>query len=426
MSGSKRSKQSDTNLANGSKENDKKAFDIWNPQVPVEQSHYYNDEDTIPFFPSNPIKNDSRPTILDLFCGAGGISVGFEMAGFRTVLGVDIHEPSLASFRTNHPHGAAVLGDISKVDSAQVHSLIGDQSITVISAGVPCQGFSISNRKRWQNDKRNFLFREFIRFIDMLQPDAILLENVGGMVSTKGGQFVEDISTAMSEAGQGYHVESRLLNAADYGTPQIRKRLMFLGHRTNTNPNFLFTWPEPTHYDKQEGELEIWEQKYGYVTVGQAFEDLPRLDRGQSSSAYAQPSSQASDFAQLMRKGNKVLTCHEASMGTAQTSKRIANTPQGQPLYKKFRQRIRLHWERPSPTVVSGGIRPQFQNGHPLDARGLTIRERARLMSFPDNFVFEGGTVMGRVQTGQAVPPLLAKAVAEEIKNILPDLHANP
>ena len=121
-----------------------------------------------------------------------------------------------------------------------------------------------------------------------------------------------------------------------------------------------------------------------------------------------------------MRGKKRTLTNHEASKGTQETSDRVGRTKQGEPMYEKFKQRIRLHNEQPSPTLVSGGIRPQFQHGHPLDARGLTVRERARLMSFPDDFVFEGGTVMGRVQTGQAVPPLLAKVVAEQTLAIPP------
>ena len=166
---------------------------------------------------------------------------------------------------------------------------------------------------------------------------------------------------------------------------------------------------------KQElGQQRLFETKPAYVTVGEALSDLPRLERGTSSNKYAIPAAQASDFAKLMRGKKRSFANHEASKGTQETSDRVGRTKQGEPMYEKFKQRIRLHNQQPSPTLVSGGIRPQFQHGHPLDARGLTVRERARLMSFPDDFVFEGGTVMGRVQTGQAVPPLLAKAVAEQ------------
>ena len=272
----------------------------------------------------------------------------------------------------------------------------------------------MSNRKRWQDDKRNFLFKEFVRFVEMLNPDVILLENVSGMRSTKGGQFVRDITRAMSEAGEGYVVESRLLNSADYGVPQTRQRLIFIGHKAKGSSEYRFEWPEPTHMKQEIGQQRLFETKPPYVTVAEALGDLPRLERGTSSNKYAVPAGQASDFAKLMRGKKRTFSNHEAGKGTQDTSDRVARTKQGEPMYPKFRQRIRLHMQQPSPTLVSGGIRPQFQLGHPLDARGLTVRERARLMSFPDDFVFEGGTVMGRVQTGQAVPPLLAKAVAEQ------------
>lgn len=386
---------------------------VWDPTIPVEKSYYYNEDDLIAYHPSTPFISNGEPTLIDLFSGCGGISCGFEMAGFKTLLGVDIHAPSIASFRKNHPEAAAVLGDIAKVTKANVHSLIGEKSVTAISAGVPCQGFSLSNRKRWQDDTRNFLFREFVRFVDMLNPDIIILENVSGMRSAKGGQFVRDITQAMSQAGRGYVVESRLLNSADYGVPQTRKRLFLIGHKDDGRGTYKFKWPEPTHIPRKLGYQGELEDKPGYVTVGEAFCDLPRLGRGEGAGTYSIPASKASDFARLMRGRKRTFENHEASQGTEGTSERVSSTKQGEPLYEKFRQRIRLHMQKPSPTIVSGGIRPQFQYGHPLDARGLTVRERARLMSFPDHFVFKGGTVMGRVQTGQAVPPLLAKAIAE-------------
>ena len=398
--------------------------DVWDREAPIEKSQYYYDGEPVAYRATKPLIDDGRPTLVDLFSGCGGISVGFEMAGFQTLLGVDIHSPSLASFRRNHPHAAAILGDIAKVTEGDVRSVLGDVGVTVVSAGVPCQGFSLSNRKRWQDDERNFLFKEFVRFVEILQPEVIMLENVSGMRSAKGGQFVRDITTAMSEAGPGYAVESRLLNSADYGVPQTRRRLIFIGHREAGSSDYRFSWPEPTHKPATEGQQRLFDDgRPDYVTVGDAFCDLPRMEPGESSTAYARPASKASALARLMRGRKRAFSNHDAGECTRETSERVARTKQGEPMYKKFRQRIRLHMQRPSPTVVSGGIRPQFQHGHPLDARGLSVRERARLMSFPDSFVFEGGLVMGRVQTGQAVPPLLAKAVAEQVLSCLPEIR---
>jgi len=394
--------------------------DIWDPEVPVEKSQYYYDGEPVAYRSTKALDGDTRPTLVDLFSGCGGISVGFEMAGFRTLLGVDIHSPSLASFRRNHPHAAAILGDIAKVTEDDIRDVVGEQSVTVVSAGVPCQGFSLSNRKRWQDDDRNFLFKEFVRFVEILEPEVIMLENVSGMRSTKGGQFVLDITTAMSEAGRGYVVESRLLNSADYGVPQTRKRLIFIGHKKNGSSDYRFQWPEATHIPRSEGQKRLFEDgRPDYVTVGEAFCDLPSMESGESSNSYTMPGSKTNPFVKLMRGRKRKIENHDAGNPTDDVVQRVSRTKQGEPMYKKFRQRIRLHLNKPSPTVVSGGIRPQFQYGHPTDARGLSVRERARLMSFPDSFVFEGGVVMGRVQTGQAVPPLLAKAVAEQVVEVI-------
>jgi DNA (cytosine-5)-methyltransferase 1 len=339
-----------------------------------------------------------------LFCGAGGITAGFEREGFHAVLGADIHRPSLSTYRRNHPHAATILGDIRKVDDAMLATAVGKRRVDVLAAGVPCQGFSLSNRKRWMHDERNFLFREFVRGIEVLKPQAILLENVSGMRSMANGAFVAAIEEAMTEAGSGYQVQHKLLNSADYGVPQLRKRLVFVGVRKGAD----FQWPAPTH-----GAPGL----PGHVTVREALGDLPSLGADGSSTKYAHKPTGA--YQELMRSGQTRLTNHEAPHHPPATVNRIARTKPGNPMYASFRQRIRLHPDRPSPTLVSGGIRPQFAHGHPWDARGMTIRERARIMGFPDTFVFEGGIVMGRVQTGQAVPPPLAAAVARQLLKVL-------
>ena len=155
-----------------------------------------------------------------------------------------------------------------------------------------------------------------------------------------------------------------------------------------------------------------------YVSIRDAIGDLPSLNPKESKDSYASPPF--SEYQLLMRKDtDNILTCHMAPNHPIDTIEKIKNTIPGEPMYPKFKQRIRLAWDIQSPTQVSGGIRPQFQFGHPEDNRGLTIRERCRIQSFPDNFFVHGGIVQGRVQTGNAVPPLLAKAVALAIKEYL-------
>lgn len=278
---------------------------------------------------------------------------------------------------------------------------MGNREIDVLIGGVPCQGFSLNNRKRHEDDERNFLYREFVKFVRMLKPKAVVLENVSGMRSAGKGSFVQAIEQELSEAG-GMTVRSQLLFAPDYGVPQKRHRLVFVGVR---DKDFDFDDIQKTHRPDQ------------YVTVKDAIGDLPSLEKKESSKQYR--CAPFSEYQKLMRAGSGPLTNHLAPNHPQATIEKIKNTQPGTPMFPKFKQRIRLAWDILSPTQVSGGIRPQFQFGHPEDARGLTIRERCRLQSFPDSFTVVGGIVQGRVQTGNAVPPLLAKAIALALKNYL-------
>lgn len=259
----------------------------------------------------------------------------------------------------------------------------------------------MSNRNRTKfTDERNFLFIEFLRVAEALRPSVLLVENVANLARHEGGLFAQEIEAGMAELG--YRTTSTILDAASFGVPQRRRRVMFVGFKTND----AFKWPTPTH-GPDAGLLP-------HVTIREAIlEDLPPLQSGESSNKYAGTARSA--YARLMRGTRRKLLNHQAPNHPQETIDRIANTSPGEPMYEKFKQRIRLHPDRISPTVVSGGIRPQFAYGHPTQARGLTIRERARLMSFPDSYEFLGGITQGRVQTGDAVPPLLALAVARAI-----------
>jgi len=381
----------------------KNQTDVWNVTVKAEESLYYWHNE-IESEPAGKL-NESKPLVVELFCGCGGTSLGFEQAGFEIGLGADIHQPSIATFKKNHPRSATVLGDVKKINPELIKKLIGFKNIDVLIAGVPCQGFSLNNRKRHDNDERNFLYKEFVRMVDELKPNVIVLENVSGMKSTANGNFVNLIEEDLSNAGD-MNVKSDMLYATDYGVPQNRSRLVFVGVKGHT---FEFEKVKKTH-GPDVGKP--------YVTIKDAIGDLPNLKAGGQSDSYK--CNPFSDYQKLMRKNSKgIITNHSAPKHPQSTVKKINDTEPGQPMYPRFKQRIRLSWESQSPTQVSGGIRPQFQFGHPEDARGLTIRERCRIQSFPDDFEIVGGVVQGRVQTGNAVPPLLAKAVAKAIREYL-------
>jgi DNA (cytosine-5)-methyltransferase 1 len=376
---------------------------IWDTSVKVEENGYYWKQAPL-IIKGKPIEND-KPLVVELFCGCGGTSLGFEMAGYQIAIGCDIHQPSLATFKNNHSNVSTVLGDIKKVTPKSFTELLDGRKVDVLIGGVPCQGFSLNNRKRHEADERNLLYKEFIRFVKALKPKVVVLENVSGMKST--GNIVEEIENEISEAGN-MKVKSKLLFAPDYGVPQTRTRLVFVGIRGGEE--FDFNSIVKTHGPTT---------KKPYVTVKDAIGDLPSLKPDQRIEEYKMEAF--SEYQKLMRKnikGNK-LTNHKAPNHPKEVIEKIKATTPGTPMYPKFKQRIRLSWDIQSPTQVSGGIRPQFQFGHPQDNRGLSIRERCRLQSFPDNFEVSGGIVQGRVQTGNAVPPLLAKAIALAIKKYL-------
>lgn len=332
--------------------------------------------------------------MLDLFCGAGGFSVGASWAGFEPVFGVDHLKPAMETWIANHPSAIGCLGDIRKLDPKTVCAMLkerGVEKITLLTGGVPCQGFTVANRKHNDNDERNFLYLEYMKYVKEFMPDCIILENVSGMRSTAGGKFESEIKSNMEDLG--YVVTVRMINAAAFGVPQLRRRLIFVGIRRDSD------LPKPYVFPK-----ELFSPEH-YRTVGDAFSDLPRLNAGEAKVKYAKPPQ--NEYQKLLRGDCEQLLNHSAPNHPQSTIELIKSTVPGEPMYATFKQRIRLSWDAPSPTQLAGGIRPSFQFGHPVDSRGLSTRERARIQSFPDSYVFKGGTVQERVQTGNAVPPLM-------------------
>jgi DNA (cytosine-5)-methyltransferase 1 len=380
------------------------------PRSLVEENAYYWKGEPKVYLPKE--KPDlTKPLVVDLFCGLGGLSLGFGMAQFECVLGLDIHEPSVQTFRESHPRSAVILGDITRIITlggdnrdnlitSTVKTVTGDRSVDVLMAGIPCQGFSLANKKRSIIDERNYLFLYFIEVAKMLDPTYVLIENVLGMKTLNNGSFVEQIKKALEE--EGYCMDHRLVNAADFGVPQIRKRVVFMGAKRG----YPLLWPTGTFGTPSRP----------YRTVRDAIADLPVIEAGESAGSYAEPPrGELTEYQRMMRGNMDKLYNHQAPNHPQRVIEKIANTKPGEPMYSRYTQRIRLSWNEPSPTQVSGGIRPQFQFGHPEQARGLTVRERCRIQSIPDWVRVFGGMVQGRVQTGNAVPPLLAKAVGDAV-----------
>lgn len=378
-----------------------KGDDPWEPGTPVESNHY-NWEGAPEYEPPQERPVDNSLTCVDLFCGCGGFSVGFSWAGFEPILATDLHVPSIQTYRANHPTASVIIGDMREVSDSVIKEAVEGRSVDLMAAGVPCQGFSRNNRKRSDDDERNYLFREFIRVARLLNPTVVLLENVSGLKSAADGRFREEITAALESVG--YTVDSRTLNAANYGVPQDRKRVFFLG----VSDNLDLRWPGPSHGAGTERQ---------HVTVWEAIGDLPQIEAKERATAYDR--EPFTEYQRLMRNGTEELHNHQAPRHPKQTIAKIASTQPGEPIYERFKQRIRLHPETTSPTQVAGGIRPQYQLGHPKIPRGLTVRERCRIQSFPDSYEIHGGVTQARVQTGNAVPPLLARALGQEIASII-------
>ena len=341
----------------------------------------------------------TRPACIDLFSGCGGFSTGLENAGFEPVIAVDLHRPSIDTFRANHPRAVCVRGDIRAVQASKIARILAQRKVdpVLLTAGIPCQGFSLSNRKRDLSDERNFLFEEMLRMVRALAPPIVMIENVGGLASAGSGAFLNAIQETLDALG--YRIAAQILDASAFGVPQRRRRLVIVAW----NVGGTFAFPEPSTPIP--------------VTVGEAILDLPVLASGERSSAYGDPPHSA--YAIRMRADCNELHDHQAPSHPKSTIARIARTAPGAPMYASFKQRIRLHRDRPSPTQVSGGIRAQFSFGHPTQSRGLSIRERCRIQSFPDRHVIHGGLVQGRVQTGNAVPPLLAEAIGHSLRRLV-------
>lgn len=240
--------------------------DAWDASTPVEKSSYLNDDETLYFNADAFGPTEGKLTHLDLFCGAGGFSVGCGMSGFQSVAGIDHFEPAMKTWCLNHPHALGVLGDIRKIDPGTIKEMLegkGIDKINLLTGGVPCQGFSRANRKHNDDDERNFLFLEYMKFVRTFRPDYLILENVSGMRETAGGRFEKEIKGAME--GMGYAVNVKLLNAADYGVPQRRKRVIVFGVRDDVpvDPSDLYPSPSSPFEGSRTTVAEALSDLYG-------------------------------------------------------------------------------------------------------------------------------------------------------------------
>jgi len=359
-------------------------------------------------------KKHKKLTVLDLFSGSGGLSYGFQEAGYEIVMGTDNDGASLETFKKNHPGSKVFIGDITKSLPALIKEISGIK-IDAVIGGPPCQGFSLAGPRKL-NDPRNRLFKSFVDVVGRIRPPAFVLENVPGLLGLYKGEVRENLIKEFSR--MGYAVEYKLLNAADYGVPQTRKRVFFVGLKKGSG---IFKFPRPTHTGK--GRLpRSWKK---YVTCEDALSDLPPLinDTGEEVQKYASP--QKNSYQKLMRRKSELVYNHIAAVHSKKVTEIISLVPEGKN-YKSLPEHLknsrnfhvawtRYHGKKPAPTIDTGH-RHHF---HYKYNRVPTVRECARLQSFPDDFIFIGNKTEQFRQVGNAVPPLLARAVAEQLKKFI-------
>ena len=344
---------------------------ISDKKVSRSRTDYVNWADIRPYW-DNP--GESTMTFVDLFCGAGGLSKGLEMAGLEGICGLDWFDEAGQTYRRNFRH-PFVNGDIKSPEKKQefydtVSRQLNGRHLGIVAGGFPCQGFSMAGN-RIVDDPRNSLYKELLEIVAHLQPDFVICENVKGLRSMLGGKVEQKILSDFSEIGYAMNVTT--LCAADYYTPQKRERVIFIGNRIgmrNYHPRPILNPSE-------------------YITVGQTIADLMNHPEDP-------------DF-------NHVPTVHSETM-----RKRIMECPEGQSIYKGYSDAWKKSpWNEPSCTIKEnyGGV-----NVHPRLPRVLTAREMARLQSFPDDFIFEGKKAKQLIQIGNAVPCLLGKAIGLSVR----------
>lgn len=356
-----------------------------------------------------------KTNILDLFSGAGGLSLGFRQAGFRVAAAIDNDPNLIITHKKNFEESISITADLLKLEP-KIFSKeygIGKNDLEGIIGGPPCQGFSLAGPRNFY-DKRNRLYLSFIEYVRFFKPRFFLIENVPGLASLFKGKIKDRIIREFTN--MGYNVNSKVLLASDYGVPQDRRRIFFVGVEDE-----MFGFPDATHISIEKGQKRIVSME-SKVTVRDAISDLPLLLNETGAEKMPYTMGPKSEYQKTMRIGSDKIYNHVATMHEEQTKRIISLVPQGKN-YKSLPKDLqktrnfhvawtRLSYDKPSPTIDTGH-RHHF---HPEANRVPTVRESARIQSFPDKFIFYGSKTSQYKQVGNAVPPILAHVIAVDIK----------
>ncbi len=361
-------------------------------------------------------------TAIDLFCGAGGLSEGLRQAGFHVLAGNDFDEAAGVTYARTHRDARFLGGPIEELvaqDFLRAAGLKAGQ-LDVLAGGPPCQAYSVYNHQRGMHDERSTLFREYLRLVEGLLPKWIIIENVTGILSAGHGEAVRAILDRLGRLG--YAVDHKTLKAEEYGVPQERRRVVFLGNRIGAP----ILWPEKTHGRGLDA----------YVTVSDAISDLPLLQNGEACAQRSYRFKPRSRYQHELRENSDGVFNHSAPRLAPINMKRMEHIPQGGswrdvpirllPEGMKKARRCdhtkrygRLHWDGLASTILTKCDLHWGAYIHPAQDRVLTVREAARFQSFPDWFHFEGSQTEQYVQVGNAVPPLLGRQIGTTLLETL-------
>lgn len=322
-------------------------------------------------------------TYIDLFAGAGGFSLGFEKLGFKNVFSVEYDTNAAKTYQRNFPNHLLLHQDIETISNEDLIRLKGTQEVDVIIGGPPCQGFSLAGNigRKFIEDERNYLFKEFVRFVEFVNPKMFVMENVARLATHNKGETLKEVVSAFETLG--YQVNYQVLQACDYGVPQKRQRIFIVGYKS--------------------GDFEFPLSLNLVRTVKDAIDDLPSLESGCSSLV---PNHVAMNHSKQMLE----------KMSYVSDGGNRSEIPKDlRPKTGDVRKYIRYNSKEPSVTVT-GDMRKIF---HYSQNRALTPRELARLQTFPDEFIFEGSSISIQQQIGNAVPVELAKVVAQSVLSTL-------
>lgn len=363
---------------------------------------------------------------VDLFCGCGGISAGLRMSGYEVIAGLDVEPNFISTFAHNFQNAQAVSDSITELSPAifckQLN--IEPEQLDILVGGPPCQGFSknVPKRHRYLEDPKNLLVKSFLEYAEYLRPASLLMENVAEMKNGFDGQYTDEVLSRLSAAG--YHIEHAVLNAADYGVPQRRRRAFFIGRRNGG----LFQIPRATHFAKSDG-IKLFNSPT-HVTVWEAIGDLPSLAHGEGSEITKYSTKAFSDYQKLMRNESGFVKNHIARFLQPKQHARLNALKPGQglkdlPINLQVKSGYsgaygRLTKDMIAPTITRWVFHPGSGRwGHPVDSRVITIREAARIQGFPDSYEFMGTYTQQAGQLGNAVPPVLISNLMKYLNKTL-------